>query len=584
PLRMCKRSHPNTKKSLKEALHVSDHTGSIDLYYRAFNHRTAPPPRQFSPLRQGLWQFCAMLMLGLALWYFIWRWGSSLNPDAMAFSIVVASAETAFFLGTILFVYDIWAENPFPRIVLPDPQKCQGSSVDIFVTTFDETVPLVEDSLVDACAVQCPQGWSVRVHLLDDGNRSDMRTLAQRLGVQYHSRPNNRGFKAGNLKNALLRSDGDFVVICDADTRLFSQFLNRTLGYFHDPKVAWVQTPHWFYDVPDPEPNPSPIKRVFGLGSDPFMVNPSIFFDVIQRRRDRHGASFCCGAGSVHRRDAICQASLGSGPIQKQGLGLQPFHFHVSEDIFTSIKLHGSASDWRSVYHPWVEARMLSPWSLDAWAAQKLKYAGGTYDIFLNQSAPWCAGMSWRVRLHYLSTFVSYLLVFPMLVLFFAPIVTMVTGVAPVAAYSAEFFVHLLPMAVAADLALLVGCKGYDIQSCRVLNLVTAPYLFRGFFQALLRRKIGFRPTPKIRKSGSEFRFVRWQSAGLAILVTAAGFGLFQYFAANPKFTLGLLIVNGFWLGYNAVCLLRLIRLGRWRPPVLDSPQERTDNAPAIFP
>ncbi|MBX2848645.1 MAG: hypothetical protein KTR16_10005, partial [Acidiferrobacterales bacterium] len=46
------------------------------------------------------------------------------------------------------------------------------------------------------------------------------------------------------------------------------------------------------------------------VGEDPFVNDPKLFYDVILRRRNWANASFCCGAGSVHRREAVMQAAL----------------------------------------------------------------------------------------------------------------------------------------------------------------------------------------------------------------------------------------------------------------------------------
>ena len=44
---------------------------------------------------------------------------------------------------------------------------------------------------------------------------------------------------------------------------------------------------------------------------------------------------------------------------------LTPYKFHVSEDIYTSMVLHEDRPrTWKSVYHPLVETRMLSPQDL----------------------------------------------------------------------------------------------------------------------------------------------------------------------------------------------------------------------------
>jgi len=231
------------------------------FYFTQFENRRPP---EFPPLPrriERLWQLMAGLCVGLGVWYLWWRWSVSLNPAAYWFAVTVALAETTTFFGTLLFFYDIWAQGDTPRRPPPssrDQVGLDGSGpigVDIMITTFDEDPEIVRLSLRDARVVQTPPGVQVLIHVLDDGARPAMARVAQDEGAIYHTRPDNRGFKAGNLRNALLRSGGDFVVICDADTRLFPSFVSNTLGYFRDVDVAWVQTPHWFYDIPERQEN-----------------------------------------------------------------------------------------------------------------------------------------------------------------------------------------------------------------------------------------------------------------------------------------------------------------------------------------
>ena len=77
-----------------------------------------------------------------------------------------------------------------------------------------------------------------RIHVLDDGRRPEMRAVCEEEGVNYITRDNNIGYKAGNIRNGMEHTDGDFLVICDADTRVFPTLLTHTLGYFRDPDVA----------------------------------------------------------------------------------------------------------------------------------------------------------------------------------------------------------------------------------------------------------------------------------------------------------------------------------------------------------
>ena len=131
-------------------------------------------------------------------------------------------------------------------------------------TTYNEDPEIVRLSIQDAKAIRYPHSIDLRVHVLDDGRREAMKQVALEEGVGYISRSNNIGFKAGNLRNGLENTGGDFIVICDADTRPFSTLLERTLGYFRDPDVAWVQSPQWFYDIPEGTRLPDHLARCAG--------------------------------------------------------------------------------------------------------------------------------------------------------------------------------------------------------------------------------------------------------------------------------------------------------------------------------
>lgn len=588
-------------------------------YFERYSHRKAPSYVQLDPWRRWVWHFLAGATIAAGAAYLHWRWTISLNPDALVFSVCVTTAETLFFLGTLLFYFDIWDEGDTPFVAVLDNEhwekpRSATTTVDIFVTTYDEPIEVVCPSLEAASAVQVPQGVRIRLCLLDDGNRAEMALEAGRRGICYFARDTNEGFTAGNLRHALLRTSGDFVVICDADTRLLPSFLRNTLGYFCDPNVAWVQTPHWFYDVPEGEswhtwitrqsprwtrlfPKASEAGTRVGafvltwisgnghVGRDPFLSDPSVFFDVIQRRRNRNGASFCCGAASIHRREAVFDAALrdkahaicrdepNTRLSTKACLAahpLQPYRFHVSEDLYTSILLHADqAARWTSVYHPQVEARMLSPWSMTAWAAQRLKYAGGTFDIAIWDNPLFRRGLNWRQKLHYGATFWSYMSILWAPVLLLAPVVSLATGLAPVSAFSVEFFQRFLPAVVLGELAMLAACKGHAIGAGRVMAVVALPVQLRALYCVLRRQVPQFAPTPKLPGAGGtpNMRHVWPHVALLGVMGGAALLGVWQTVQNAPGYSVSLLWVNLFWLVLNMSLVVRAVQMARWCPP-----------------
>ena len=602
------------------------------FYFSQFEDRTPPEPLPHSPRIETLWQFLGTVNLALGAWYLLWRWGHSLNPDALWFAVPLVIAETLAYFGLVLFTINLWQVRDYPRRSPPASiADCGGDedrpiSVDVFICTYNEDEELVRLSIRDAARLSYPHALDLRIHVLDDGRRSTMRAIAEAECVNYISRDNNIGFKAGNLRNAMEQTSGDFMLICDADTRVFPAMLANTLGHFRNPDVAFVQTPHWFYDIPEGErlgnlwgrklgrvagTVGAGIERVFGeirLGEDPFVNDPRLFFDVIQRRRNWANAAFCCGASSIHRREAVMFVALtafaGSVGIEgnRRGTGLKslpfpgrrfdpgqqalqrwraaqaqeltPYKFHVSEDIYTSIVLHRTSSRrWLSVLHPNVESRMLSPQDLLTWTIQRFKYAGGSLDIFFHDNPVTHRGLSLAQRLMYLTTFWSYMGAVWNFVFLLAPIIFLLTGIAPVAAYTIEFFGHALPFLLISELAFLVGTWGVSGYKGKVNYLASFPISLRALWAVLRNQQIKFPVTPKLRQEGSFVRLVWPQLAITGVTIFAFGWAVVRYLNGSPDFTAGGLIANGFWASYNVAAMSIMVRAAFWSPPATEEMQ-----------
>jgi cellulose synthase (UDP-forming) len=601
------------------------------FYFDRFEHRRPPAPVPHSPARELLWQFLVIIALVLGANYIRWRWTDSLNWDAPWFAIPLAVAETLAYAGLLLFTFNLWRTRDVPmrepprsiaECVRPEEATERPLAVDVFITTYNEEEELVRLSIRDARRLAYPHPIDLRVHVLDDGRRPTMRQVAQEEGVHYITRSNNIGFKAGNLRNAMEQTSGDFIVICDADTRLFPTFLEHTLGYFRDPDMAWVQTPQWFYDIPEGTTLPQWLQRRLGapgrwlgrgveklvgrirFGRDPFVNDPQMFYDVILRRRNWCHASFCCGAGSVHRREAVMQAALRSFALAvdtevgrftrdvpdeelRRDLDeamrtqavlereLTPYKFHVSEDIYTSIVLHNDPERrWKSVLHPQVESKMLSPQDLLTWMIQRFKYAGGTLDIALRDNPLLRGGMSLPQRLMYLSTFWSYFGCLWNVVFLAAPIVYLFTGIPPLAAYSTAFYLHALPFILMTELAFMVGTWGVAAWDGKSSYLSFFPVNFRALWTVLRGEKIKFHVTPKDRQEGNFLSLVVPQAAVIVLTLAGLLFASWRVFVQGAEHELPSLVVNVAWGLFNVFAMLPLVRAALWQPeeePPLDS-------------
>ncbi len=228
----------------------------------------------------------------LGLNYVVWRWLFSVNWDAWWIAVPLVLAETYSLVDSLLFGLGMWRLKE--RETPPPPRP--GLTVDVFVATYNEPIDLVMDTALAAQAITYPhETW-----ILDDGNRPEMRAAAEAAGIGWITRSAEwagmpRHAKAGNLNNALLATEGEFLVILDADMVPRPELLDHTLGFFEDEQMALVQTPQYFVNVPE---------------SDPLGSQAPLFYGPIQQGKDGWNSAFFCGSNAVIRREALMQLGV----------------------------------------------------------------------------------------------------------------------------------------------------------------------------------------------------------------------------------------------------------------------------------
>lgn len=596
-----------------------------EFYFSRFEDRRPYAPIPDSQVRTFLFQFAGVLTIALGIAYLHWRWRYSLNPDAMVFSVLLVSAETLSFFSTILVIINFWAykdpEKQPPVTKLSEiedlqPEYDRNISIDVFIATYNEDVELVRYSIQSAKQLVYPREVEVKIHVLDDGRRDgrnpekqNMKQVAEEESVNYIVREHNRGYKAGNLKNALEQTTGDLFVILDADTRVFPEFLLNTTGYFRRRKVAWVQTPQWFYDTTEPEKvsdilitrfnirnayAAKAIEKLFGrltVNEDIYGNDPRLFYDVILRKRNYFNAAFCCGAGSVHRREAIMALAIKdfAQTIQRleqtlasqhrpeeeiheqtQALVLEqeiiPFKFHASEDIYTSIMLHADKENrWESIQHPNIECKMLSTQDLDSWIKQHKRYAEGSLDIALKDNPLLKRGLTFGQRICYFTTIWSYFAPFWILVFLLSPIIFFFTLSLPVRAYSFEFFKYFIPFQVMNTLAMTLGCWGISTRRGDQYYISGFWYTLLALINVLSGKKVKFNVTPKDIQVGKHTQHILPHV--LIIVLTLAGIvynSLLLAWGEHP--TPSGFAANTFWCIFNILSLSIMIRAAYWKP------------------
>jgi len=466
----------------------------------------------------------------IAVIYFIWRL-TIFNPSYPIYSLLFYLSE---FVGFVWLGINLLSLLRFAPRTSPPVKK--GLTVDVYIPTYNEPVSLVRRTVIAAMRISYPhETW-----ILDDGNRPQMHALAKELGCHYIARSDNKGAKAGNLNHAMARTKGEFIVVFDADFIAAPEFLDRTLGYFTDQKLAFVQTPQEFYNFDSYQ----------HLGHDraqELWSEHSLFFHAQQRGRDMHNAAMFCGSCAVLRRAALDDVGGFASST-------------VTEDMHTSTLLH--AKGWSSAYHPETLSAGLAPHDAISFQRQRIRWAEGAMQIARQEGL--FAGrmnLTFLQRMAYLLHVGNYIEGPRHVFLYIASAVTLVFYVSPIKVSFVEWSVFYIPFLLVGLLAYKELSRGYTkVIKNEIFNMARCPALVRAFPALFSKKHIDFKITPKIREKPSPFLFPWFILAINLIALTKAGYDEFFGVPRIDGWPIMIVVMwccLGAWLAWNVCSLTR---------------------------
>jgi cellulose synthase (UDP-forming) len=316
----------------------------------------------------------ALVALIWGLGYLTWRVGwSGEGANPVLFAMLLATEVYGFYALGILTWFS-WSRPPAVR-----PATTPGRKVDVYICTYDEPAEVIMATLAGCRALTYPH----TTYLLDDGRRPEMEELAKLAGAEYLTREDNSHAKAGNLNAALPRTEGDLVLMLDADHVPMPDALDALVGYFDDERMALVQTPHDFFNHDS--------AQHYAVGRH----EQSLFYRVVCPGKDRHGAAYWCGSAALIDRHAL----LSIGGVATET---------IAEDFHTTIRL--LRNGWKTRYHDEVLIQGLAPHDLDGYLLQRDRWARGNLAVFTLPESPLRAReLAPLQRLSYFASLFAYL-------------------------------------------------------------------------------------------------------------------------------------------------------------------------------
>ncbi|HEX7288401.1 MAG TPA: glycosyltransferase family 2 protein, partial [Candidatus Angelobacter sp.] len=404
--------------------------------------------------------------------YFYWRLFHTMNPAARLFFCAFLAAEGLSFFESALFYFTAWSPTRYSK-----PKPLSGRTVDVFIPTYNEPVDLLRETVLCAVNMRYPH----KTFVLDDGQRPEVRKLAEEFGCGYITREDRQHAKAGNLNNALRQTSGEFIVTLDADHVASPELIDETLGFFADENVAVVQGTQDFYNLDS-------FQHLVNWRTRAGWQQQELFFSVIQPGKDRHNAAFYCGSPGILRRSALDQ--IGGFPTGT-----------ITEDMHTSLRLQKKG--WRVLYYNRTLARGLAPQTFTGFATQWQRWGKGAMQVLRQEKPLRSPELNVPQKISYFSSFYFYWMSWVKLFFVLTPILSLLFGKFPLytdpASY-ASFFLPYFFVNLACSVLLQGGVRGFLLGE--EFNLLKMHVLMKSL-GGLFERDQKFKVTPKARAAAA---------------------------------------------------------------------------------
>ena len=308
--------------------------------------------------------------------------GWRLGVARMSFCLVICVESIRLVQNFAVWVFASAMRDPVPKA---PPPRLRVAMLTTIVPS-KEPISVVERTL--RAMREVSYRGQVDVWILDESDDPAVKAMAERLGVHHFSRngvprynqpagPFRAGTKSGN-HNAW--RDGyeryyDVVAQMDPDHVPLPCFLERTLGYFRDPDVAFVVAPQVYGNM---------YENWVAHGAS---VQQYLFSGVVERGGNGLDAPLLIGTNHLYR------------PAAWREIG--GYQDSIIEDHLTSMRVQGTVNPvtgnaWRGVYTPDVLAIGEGPESWTDYFNQQKRWAYGIWEIVLKRNLR--AGIRLRPR------------------------------------------------------------------------------------------------------------------------------------------------------------------------------------------
>jgi cellulose synthase (UDP-forming) len=426
----------------------------------------------------------------------------------------------------VTFLFTVWKTEPDKK---PDFDHSYTPPVDVFITVAGEPLDVIEETINAAKSMEYP---NFKVYVLNDGyvakkdNWKDVIALARKLGVFSITRRKPGGAKAGNINNALSKTGSPYVAIFDADHVPHHDFLFKTMGYFTDPRMGFVQSPQYYKNFNK------------NLITSAAWDQQALFFGPICKGKNRNNSVTMCGTNMVISRSALREA----GGICET---------NIAEDFLTGLFMHERG--WKSVYVPEVLAEGLAPEDLLSYSKQQFRWARGSLEVLFRHNPLFSRNLTWAQKVQYLSSASFFLSGVIVLMNAALPLLFFYFGIVPLQVSTMFLAIVFLPFIFAT--VYILRTVSNESFSFPALSFAMSNFMvhIKAALVSMLGLNSGFSVTSKKAIKGRFFGLVVPHLSYLMLVVVGVGVAFFR-----EGLTVSLL-TNLSWAAFNAAVFIPYI-------------------------
>lgn len=472
--------------------------------------------------------------------YILWRGTvipTNLGIVSFILGLILFVCEFIGFMNFMNFQFIFFGKYKIIRKDLSVYNLDEAPLVDVLICTYNESLQLLEKTIIASTQMAYPKN-KFKVYVCDDGRRDELKALCKKYGVNYITREDNQGAKAGNINNALKYIKGDLFLVLDADMIPKKEFLQKTIGYFEDENLAFVQTPQCYYN-----------KDMYQSNLKKYIPNEQDFFmRDVQEARAYRGAVLHVGTNAVFRRKFIDE--IGGYPTCS-----------ITEDMAVGMLLQAKGYD--SIFINKVLVLGLSASTFGELVKQRDRWCRGNIQVFKHYNPFILKGLTPAQRICYVDGVLYWFSNLIKMFYIIVPILFLSTGIH----FVESGFAELLNMTIPYILVQIFTFRILSPKSRRYMwthyyEMAMAPHLSLSIIKEMFGFEVNFNVTSKdieIDRGYYEYDVVK---PHLLILIL----GLLSLFIGLKLVEKGYIIKYAYYLNaflniFNLIGIMRSLRV-----------------------